>query len=122
MFLGLWIATYVIFFSMEGTKLSNYVVPAAPAIAILVGACLRSSLSNKVSAVNGWSLWAGVALTVLGALLTLGVSIAASLYLPGEKLLGLIGFIPMLGKGSSASSLLAREGGYSSRPPWAEPL
>ena len=96
-FLALWVAVYLILLSMAGTKLPNYLLPAAPAIAILVGSSLQSALSERQSPVNRWLPWVGVALAVSGALLSLGVSIAATLYLPGEKLLGLIGFIPMLG-------------------------
>ena len=96
-FLSLWIAAYLISFSIAGTKLPNYLLPAAPAIAILVGSSLPSALSEKLSSVNRWFPWVGVSLAVSGALLLLGISIATTRYLPGEKLLGLIGFIPMLG-------------------------
>ncbi len=96
-FFALWVAAYLILFSMAGTKLPNYLLPAAPAIAILVGSSLQSALSERLSSVDRWLPWVGVALAISGALLWLGLSIAATMYLPGEKLLGLIGFIPMLG-------------------------
>ncbi len=71
----IWAFGYILFFSFSGTKLEKYIVPAYPALAILVGGWLASqkastvrSRSNVVVALI-WLLW-GVALGGLLLVLT----------------------------------------------------
>lgn len=71
----LWAAGYLVFFSLSGTKLAHYIVPAYPALAILVGGWLAAfktrNTQPKGSVVGsiGWLLW-GLLLAAVLVVLT----------------------------------------------------
>lgn len=92
-----WIAAYVGFFSLAGTKLPSYVVPAYPALALLTGFFFHRVVDGSHCLKNYWphiclgcTFAAGVAMMVGGYL-------AARRYLPGGESIALIGLIPCLG-------------------------
>lgn len=63
-----WAAVYIVFFSFSGTKLAHYIVPAYPALAIIVGWWLSRPLRQKMP---GWLVGSGVTLTLAFALVAL---------------------------------------------------
>lgn len=69
-FLNLWIATYLVVFSLASTKLPNYVVPAYPAMAIVI-ACYFATWwhDGTVAAVRwqyaGWVCFVLIGMTIL---------------------------------------------------------
>lgn len=67
----LWAGVYILFFSLSGTKLAHYIVPAYPALAIVVGGWLASHKTaaarprSNVVATLLWLLWGVVLAAVL---------------------------------------------------------
>jgi 4-amino-4-deoxy-L-arabinose transferase-like glycosyltransferase len=84
-FLWTWIVVYLLFFSLAGTKLPNYILPVYAPIAILIGRCLDRWRTQAV-AFPAWrfqSAFAGLfligaALTVAAVLVSAGVAIPAT--------------------------------------------
>jgi 4-amino-4-deoxy-L-arabinose transferase-like glycosyltransferase len=90
-----WIAVWVGFFSLAGTKLPNYVMPAYPAIAVLTGCVVDRWLRNPQSISRAWTrvIWASVALTGIGMVIALPIA-AQVLFRTGWQL-GALGLIPL---------------------------
>jgi 4-amino-4-deoxy-L-arabinose transferase-like glycosyltransferase len=69
-----WAVVYLAFFSLSGTKLAHYIVPAYPALAIIVGGWLASFKTQaspplgSVAGSVGWLLWGLLLAAVLGVL------------------------------------------------------
>ncbi len=97
LFLFCWLGLYIGFFSLAGTKLPSYVLPAYPALAILVGAFLDRWFVRPGCEPKFWMRTAFVALAGIGAAGLIGLPIACSQLLPGERLIGLPGLIPLVG-------------------------
>jgi 4-amino-4-deoxy-L-arabinose transferase-like glycosyltransferase len=62
-----WAGVFIVFFSFSGTKLAHYIVPAYPALAILIGGWL----ANTPRPMNGltstvWGVWGFILAGVLG--------------------------------------------------------
>ena len=76
-----WLAVWVGFFSLAGTKLPSYVVPAYPALALLTGAFVDRWLREPALVSRVWTrlIWGTVALAGVGMLVAL--PIVAHLYL-----------------------------------------
>ncbi|MCC6403411.1 MAG: glycosyltransferase family 39 protein [Fimbriimonadaceae bacterium] len=55
-FLLVWAVVVLAFFTMSGTKLPHYVLPAAPPLAVLIGRALASKLEAGFSRGWGWLL------------------------------------------------------------------
>lgn len=91
-----WLGVYIGIFTIARTKLPSYITPCYPAAALLVSSFVVAW--SRGVALAG-SFWPRAALAVLG-MVGLGIAIAipwaASIYVPGEEWLGLIGCIPML--------------------------
>lgn len=84
-----WAVGYIVFFSFSQTKLAHYIVPAYPALAILVGAVLAQRPLVRLSTVTAllgamFGLFLGVLMLVLNPLL---------LGLRGETLTGWLGWL-----------------------------
>jgi 4-amino-4-deoxy-L-arabinose transferase-like glycosyltransferase len=90
-----WIAVWVGFFSLAGTKLPNYVMPAYPALAVLTGCFVDRWLTvpNSVSRVWTRLIWGTVALTGVGMMI--GLPIAAQVFFRTGWQLGALGLIPL---------------------------
>ena len=77
-FVTCWVAVYLVIFSIASTKLPNYVLPAYPALAIIVGRYF-ASWTRDVSSVNirwlhaGWCLLVGVGVVILCAFPVMGL-------------------------------------------------
>ncbi len=95
MLLACWFGVYVVVFSIAGTKLPNYVVPAYPALALATGCYLYHLRRSATVAAAWWPQVAMAALAFTGIAFLIGLPIAAHIFLPGEEWLGLVGLIPV---------------------------
>ncbi len=92
-----WAGCWVAVFSLAGTKLPSYVLPAYPALALICAVFIEDWLTQSV-AVPRWLMHcAWGSLILVGAGLLVGLVIAAKHYLPGDELIALVGLIPLLG-------------------------
>ncbi len=92
---GSWVAVWVGFFSLAGTKLPSYIVPAYPALA-LATACLVARWIREPATLPRLSTrlaWGCVALTGVGLIVAL--PIVAHLLLDDQWFLGAIGLVPL---------------------------
>jgi 4-amino-4-deoxy-L-arabinose transferase-like glycosyltransferase len=95
--LACWAGLWIGLFSMAGTKLPSYVLPAYPALALVSAAFVDRWLGNP-ACVPHWlmhSAWASLAAVGIG--LAVGLPLAAARYLPGEEMIGLVGLVPLVG-------------------------
>jgi len=103
LFLGLWLAIVIVFFSLSGSKLTNYILPCMPAAAVLLGPqLLREPRNVAVAAATS---------AILISLVALGLCIAATRQAADGK-------IPMeLGVWAGVAVAVALAGWYWSRQP-----
>lgn len=88
-----WFGTWFVFWSICRTKLPHYVLPACPALALLTGCFLDGWIADPVPSGRWWPRIA-TGITVLAGLgLIVSLPFVASIYAPGEELLGLVGLI-----------------------------
>ena len=92
-----WLAVYLAAFSMAQTKLPSYLLPAYPAVAILIGSFVNRWLAGRRRVGDHWFAAAFGSLLVTGLAVTLGVAWAIPKYLYQEWTLLLIGVVPLLG-------------------------
>lgn len=104
-----WVCVYVFIFSLAQTKLPSYITPCFPALALLMGAFVHE-LAEGVCVSPRMVRMGLVTLAVLGTAIAVGVGVAASIYLPGQEWLGLMGLI--LVGGSVAALLLLQRRRY----------
>lgn len=90
-----WLAVWIGFFSLAGTKLPSYVVPAYPALALLMGSFVERWLREPALLTKLWPrlAWGIVALVGIG--MTVALPIVAHIYLDNEWFLGAIGLVPL---------------------------
>jgi 4-amino-4-deoxy-L-arabinose transferase-like glycosyltransferase len=113
---GAWAAVWVGFFSLAGTKLPSYIIPAYPALALLT-ACFVASWIREPAAVPRLFTrlaWGCVALVGVGLLI--GLPIAAHLVLEDEWFLGALGLIPLV---AALAGWLFSERLQANRSAWA---
>ena len=92
-----WIVVWIGFFTFAGTKLPHYIMPAYPAMAIIFGCFIEASLSGSFQVSRGW-MWASwTNLVVVGIVTLIALPMATLYYLPGEEILGIVGFVPITG-------------------------
>lgn len=96
-FVAGWAAVYVVFFSLANTKLPNYVLPAYPAIALLIGAFLDQWLSQPVAVPRAWHRAAFATTTLVGLAALVVLPIAARQYFPSDAWLAVLGVAPLVG-------------------------
>lgn len=106
-FLWWWIGLYLLFFTISGTKLPNYILPLYPPAALLTGRFLERWLVQGVLHVPVWCT--GISLTCLGLAglgIAFGLSIAGGVVaipgvqmtaMPGLRAWAMVGLIPILG-------------------------
>lgn len=99
LFLLVWAGAWIGFFSMAKTKLPNYVLPAYPALALLVGGYLTQW--RREAATFGGSGFRNACRiqAVVGAAILVGFPFAAVYFLPDEWWLALVGLCPLVGAG-----------------------
>jgi hypothetical protein len=105
-FLACWIVVYLVFFSISGTKLPNYILPIYPAVAILTARFLDDWRRGLLS-IPPWVMPTGLAgIALVGIAAGLGLLLASGLYdvrffrdrqMPGLEVWALIGVIPIAG-------------------------
>lgn len=91
-----WIGVYLALFSLAQTKLPSYILPAYPAVALLVGNFLVNWLRQRAQTADWWVPVGMVILALVGVALVAGLAIALRNYLPHETALCLIGAIPVI--------------------------
>ncbi len=72
-FVSCWVAVYLVIFSLASTKLPNYVLPAYPALAIIVGRYFAMWTQDLKSVSRAWLNAGWILLIAFGALIALGV-------------------------------------------------
>jgi 4-amino-4-deoxy-L-arabinose transferase-like glycosyltransferase len=95
-----WFGVWFVFWSVCKTKLPHYLLPAYPALALLVACWIDRWLNEKNGPVPGWgprNAW--ISMIVAGVGIMIAVPIVAAYRLPGEEWLGLIGLILVVGGG-----------------------
>ena len=97
LFLACWAGGFIGFFSLASTKLPNYVLPAYPALAVIIAALL----DHWRSSVQASDLrWFRIGLSCVGAagmIFAIAMPITLHLLAPGEEYLGAAGLIPLAG-------------------------
>lgn len=96
-FLACWIGVIVGFWSAVAMKLPHYVLPAYPALALLLGGMISAWLGAETPRCRYWIRNAMVTNVVIGAALAAVFPIVAWFLLPGEWWLGLFGLILVAG-------------------------
>jgi 4-amino-4-deoxy-L-arabinose transferase-like glycosyltransferase len=76
-FLWCWVGVWLVFFSLAGTKLPNYLLPAYPALAILVARFLCRWAAGEARPARGWIVWSLLCLALVGAVSGGGIALAA---------------------------------------------
>lgn len=91
-----WLAVWVGFFSLAGTKLPSYVVPAYPALALACACFVENWLRNPLLISRVWTrlAWGTVALAGVG--LAVALPIVAHVFLNDDWMLGAVGLIPLV--------------------------
>ncbi|REJ68996.1 MAG: glycosyltransferase family 39 protein [Planctomycetota bacterium] len=107
-----WIAVYVVFFSLAGTKLPSYVTPTYPALAVLTGHFIERWTKAPAEISRLWQRIALVVFGLVGIGMMFGLAALAAEYLPGEQWLAAVGGIPLLG---AIVAMIASERGQPRR-------
>jgi 4-amino-4-deoxy-L-arabinose transferase-like glycosyltransferase len=92
-----WITVWIAVFSISGTKLPHYVLPAYPAVAMFFGVFIDRWLSRDVQYSRAWMRTSWISLIVVGIAFLIGSRILLESVLPDETHLMLIGLIPLIG-------------------------
>ena len=92
-----WAGTWIVFFSIAQTKLASYVLPAYPAVALILGAFAYTFITESVLIDRGWFRASMFCLALVGVGFLVGLPLASEKFLPGEGSLGLVGVIPLCG-------------------------
>jgi 4-amino-4-deoxy-L-arabinose transferase-like glycosyltransferase len=105
-FLACWLLVYLIFFSLSGTKLPNYILPIYPAVAILTGRFLNDWRRDLLG-VSPWAMSLGLAgVALIGISASLAFLFVAGVFdlrffrgrqVPGLEIWALVGLIPVSG-------------------------
>ncbi len=90
-FVSSWAAVYLVIFSMASTKLPNYVLPAYPALAIMIGRYFKLWTQDVSTVSRGWLNAGWILLIALGAVIVAGVPISGLVEFGGQTLLDRIG-------------------------------
>jgi 4-amino-4-deoxy-L-arabinose transferase-like glycosyltransferase len=86
-FVSCWALVYIAIFSMASTKLPNYVLPAYPALAILIGRYFAVWTRDKTNVHAGWLNAGWILLVVVGAILLIGIPSTTWIAWQGQTLL-----------------------------------
>jgi 4-amino-4-deoxy-L-arabinose transferase-like glycosyltransferase len=90
-----WAALWIAAFSLVSTKLPSYILPAYPALALLIGAFVDRYLAGAAIAARRWLPWAIGSLGLVGAGLAVALPVAMHKLMPGDEVLGWLGAIPI---------------------------
>jgi 4-amino-4-deoxy-L-arabinose transferase-like glycosyltransferase len=90
-----WTVWCVGLFSIAGTKLPSYILPAYPAVALASGAFIDRWLQGVQAAAAWWMKAAFGVLAAVGLAMVIGLAIVTSRLLPGDQILSTIGLLPL---------------------------
>jgi 4-amino-4-deoxy-L-arabinose transferase-like glycosyltransferase len=79
------------------TKLPHYVLPAYPALALMTALFIDGWVTEPARYSRWWMRNATVTFVVVGVALAVALPIVASIYLPGEEILGAVGAVLIVG-------------------------
>ncbi len=92
-----WFSVWFVFWSICKTKLPHYLMPAYPALALLTACFIERWQLNPQTLKAFWLRNAWISMILAGLGIMIAIPIVASIYLPGEEVLGLVGVVPLLG-------------------------
>ncbi|WP_010582857.1 ArnT family glycosyltransferase [Schlesneria paludicola] len=92
-----WMGIWFAFYTVISTHESNDLLPMYPAVALVLARYLNDWQFDKVDMWIYSFLLCCRAMWIVGAVMTLGIYVAAYLYFPGEQWLGVVGLIPVIG-------------------------
>jgi len=92
-----WAGLYLGFFSLAGTKLPSYVLPAYPALAVIIAVFLQRWIDQPEQFSRFWIRIGLGSIVVVGLGVCISLPIVAHLLLPGEYWLGVVGITPLIG-------------------------
>lgn len=86
-----WAGVYLVIFSLASTKLPNYVLPAYPALAILLAYFCQYWIDNPMQVHRAWPRIALTILSAVGLAVLIGLPLAGTLQWSGQTLLDRVG-------------------------------
>ena len=90
-FVSCWVAVYLVIFSLASTKLPNYVLPAYPALAIMIGRYFALWTQDVNSVSRGWLNAGWILLILFGAVVVAGIPLSGFVEFSGQTLLDRMG-------------------------------
>lgn len=92
-----WVGVYLALFSLAKTKLPSYITPCYPGVALAIGLFVDRWAQSKIQLAKIWPRLAFGSMILVGVGILIAIPILARIFVPEESLLGLLGFIPLLG-------------------------
>lgn len=92
-----WVGVYLALFSLAKTKLPSYVTPCYPGVALVIGGFVARWSANELELAKNWPRFVYGSLLAVGIIMMIAIPVVAHIYVPEEKLLGLLGLIPFCG-------------------------
>ncbi|RCS54317.1 glycosyltransferase family 39 protein [Bremerella cremea] len=92
-----WVGVWLGAFSVAQTKLPSYVTPLYPGLALLMGCFVARVISRQVALSARWFDMTFGLTTLVGVLMSIGLAVAARVYLPGEYLVPIVGVVLVIG-------------------------
>lgn len=89
-FLACWIAVFVGFFSLAGTKLPSYVLPAFPALALATGCFIERWAANSAAVKSKWMRVSFASLVAVGAVTLIAAKTLPTLTFHGRSVLEML--------------------------------
>ena len=96
-FVACWAGFWIAFFSGASTKLPNYILPAYPAVALLIGCFLYDWQTAAQPMLVAAVRYALATVVLVGLVGLVAIPIVISMFLPQEQWLVIIGVIPLVG-------------------------
>lgn len=94
-----WFGVWFVFWSVCKTKLPHYLMPAYPALAVLVACFVDRWQTEPAGVAWYWLRNAWLSLVLVGVGLMIAMPILASIFMPGEAATGLLGVVLIAGGG-----------------------
>ena len=95
-FVSCWVAVYLVIFSLASTKLPNYVLPAYPALAIIIGRYFAMWTQDLHSVSRVWLKAGWILLITFGGLIAVGIPGLGLIPWEGKTILDRFGMDQML--------------------------
>lgn len=105
-FLCCWAGVYIVIFSLAATKLPNYVLPAYPALALMIGSYIDRMIREKSSISLFWPSAASVVLTSIGVMFLVSLPLVCQIEFGGQTILDRYDLTPSVQDDSFILSLV----------------